>query len=150
MRLAALCSTLLSLAVAGATLSVADAQEAAASLPVARIAVHAARLLDVESGRMVADPLVLVEGDKVVSVTAGGHAPAGMQVLERDGILISCSCSHHMPRASLLEGMQLGARHLDRFMQVLEPLSQAPDHPVHPAIPETEYLKGFVTRVLPV
>jgi 23S rRNA (cytosine1962-C5)-methyltransferase len=76
-------------------------------------------------------------------------AEAGMQVLERDGILISCSCSHHMPREALLDGMQQGARHLDRFMQVLEPLSQSPDHPVHPAIPETEYLKGYVTRVLP-
>jgi len=77
-------------------------------------------------------------------------AEAGMQVLERDGILISCSCSHHMPREALLDGMQQGARHLDRFMQVLEPLSQSPDHPVHPAIPETEYLKGYITRVLPV
>ena len=77
-------------------------------------------------------------------------AEAGMQVLERDGILISCSCSHHMPREALLDGMQQGARHLDRFMQVLEPLSQSPDHPVHPAIPETEYLKGYISRVLPV
>ncbi len=77
-------------------------------------------------------------------------AEAAMQVLERDGILVECSCSHHMPRASLLEGIQLGARHLDRFVQVLEPLAQSPDHPVHPAIPETDYLKGFVTRVLPV
>jgi 23S rRNA (cytosine1962-C5)-methyltransferase len=76
-------------------------------------------------------------------------AEAGMQVLERDGILISCSCSHHMPREALLDGMQQGARHLDRFLQVLEPLSQSPDHPVHPAIPETEYLKGYITRVLP-
>lgn len=76
-------------------------------------------------------------------------AEAGMQVLERDGILVLCSCSHHMPRAALLEAIQLGARHLDRFVQVLEPLSQGPDHPVHPAIPETEYLKGFVLRVLP-
>ena len=46
MRLAALCSTLLSLVIAGTTLSVAGAQEAATALPVARIAVHAARLLD--------------------------------------------------------------------------------------------------------
>ena len=76
-------------------------------------------------------------------------AEAGMQVLERDGILILCSCSHHMPRTALLEAIQQGARHLDRFVQVLEPLSQSPDHPMHPAIPETEYLKGFIVRVLP-
>jgi 23S rRNA (cytosine1962-C5)-methyltransferase len=72
-----------------------------------------------------------------------------MQVLSRDGILIACSCSYHMPREALLHGIQQGARHLDRSVQVLMSLQQAGDHPVHPAIPETEYLKGFVCRVLP-
>jgi 23S rRNA (cytosine1962-C5)-methyltransferase len=72
-----------------------------------------------------------------------------MQVLSRDGILVTCSCSHHMPREALLQGIQQGARHLDRNAQVLISLQQAPDHPVHPAIPETQYLKGFVCRVLP-
>ena len=73
-----------------------------------------------------------------------------MQVLARDGILVTCSCSYHMPRAGLLDAVQKGARHLDRNVQVLQRLQQAPDHPVHPAIPETDYLKGFVCRVLPV
>ncbi len=73
----------------------------------------------------------------------------GMQVLARDGLLVTCSCSHHMPRAALLEGVQQGARHLDRQVQSLIALQQAPDHPVHPAIPETDYLKGYVLRVLP-
>ncbi|MBS0431368.1 MAG: class I SAM-dependent rRNA methyltransferase [Proteobacteria bacterium] len=72
-----------------------------------------------------------------------------MQVLARDGILITCSCSYHMPREALLQGIQQGARHLDRGAQVLASLQQAPDHPVHPAIPETAYLKGFACRVLP-
>jgi 23S rRNA (cytosine1962-C5)-methyltransferase len=43
--------------------------------------------------------------------------------------------------------VQQGARHLDRHVQVLAQLQQAPDHPVHPAIPETDYLKGFICRV---
>ncbi len=73
----------------------------------------------------------------------------GMRVLARDGILVTCSCSHHMPRAALLDGVQQGARHLDRQVQMLVALQQAPDHPVHPAIPETDYLKGFMLRVLP-
>ena len=72
-----------------------------------------------------------------------------MQVLSRDGILVTCSCSYHMPRAALLDAVQKGARHLDRNVQVLLQLQQAPDHPVHPAIPETDYLKGFICRVLP-
>lgn len=74
---------------------------------------------------------------------------AAMQILERDGILIACSCSHHLPRAALLEIINRAARHLDRSVQVLAQLQQAADHPLHPAIPETEYLKGFVCRVLP-
>jgi 23S rRNA (cytosine1962-C5)-methyltransferase len=73
----------------------------------------------------------------------------GMQVLAKDGILVTCSCSHHMPRAALLESVQQGVRHLDRQAQALMQLQQSPDHPVHPAIPETDYLKGFVCRVLP-
>ena len=72
-----------------------------------------------------------------------------MQILARDGILITCSCSYHMSRATLLEAVQQGARHLDRQVQVLAQLQQAPDHPVHPAIAETDYLKGFICRVLP-
>ena len=74
---------------------------------------------------------------------------AGMQVLARDGILVSCSCSYHLPRAALLEALQQGARHLDRSLQVLMQLQQGPDHPIHAAIPETDYLKGYVCRVLP-
>ena len=74
---------------------------------------------------------------------------AAMQVLSRDGLLVACSCSYHFPRTALVEAMQAGARHLDRQAQWLESFAQGPDHPVHPAIPETEYLKGGLFRVLP-
>ncbi|MEO8459421.1 MAG: class I SAM-dependent rRNA methyltransferase [Dokdonella sp.] len=74
---------------------------------------------------------------------------SGMQVLARDGILFTFSCSHHMPRNGLLDAVQHGVRHLDRQAQVLYQLQQDADHPVHPAIAETDYLKGFVLRVLP-
>jgi 23S rRNA (cytosine1962-C5)-methyltransferase len=42
-----------------------------------------------------------------------------------------------------------GSRHIDRFLQLVEEGHQAPDHPVHPAIPETAYLKAFFARLLP-
>jgi 23S rRNA (cytosine1962-C5)-methyltransferase len=32
-------------------------------------------------------------------------------------------------------------------VQILEAAGQSPDHPVHPAIPETRYLKAFFCRV---
>ena len=72
-----------------------------------------------------------------------------MQVMARDGILVSCSCSHHLPREKLPELMWAAARHVDRTMQILEFGHQSADHPVHPAIAETDYLKAVVARVLP-
>lgn len=72
-----------------------------------------------------------------------------LQLLSRDGILISASCSHHLPRESLAEAVLQAGRHIDRSMQLLEQGHQGPDHPVHPAIPETEYLKALFYRVLP-
>ncbi|HRD50944.1 MAG: class I SAM-dependent rRNA methyltransferase [Candidatus Competibacter sp.] len=73
-----------------------------------------------------------------------------MQVLERDGLLASCSCSQLLPRETLVETLLQGSRHLDRNLTVLEQGRQGPDHPVHPAIPETDYLKAVFARVLPV
>jgi 23S rRNA (cytosine1962-C5)-methyltransferase len=71
-----------------------------------------------------------------------------MQVLARDGILVSCSCSHHLGQDDLLHAIQQSARHLDRFAQIVEIGGHAPDHPIHPAIPETRYLKALYCRVV--
>ncbi len=72
-----------------------------------------------------------------------------MQVLERDGILVSCSCSQLLSREALVQTLLQGARHLDRNLVILEQGRTGPDHPVHPAIPETDYLKAVFARVLP-
>jgi 23S rRNA (cytosine1962-C5)-methyltransferase len=71
-----------------------------------------------------------------------------MQVLARDGVLVSCSCSHHLAQEDLMLAIQQSARHLDRFVQVVEVGGHAPDHPIHPAIPETRYLKALFCRVV--
>jgi 23S rRNA (cytosine1962-C5)-methyltransferase len=73
---------------------------------------------------------------------------AALQVLGKDGLLVSCSCSHHMPREDLIRTVQASSRHVDRAAQLLEMGEQAPDHPVHPAIPETAYLKTGFFRIL--
>ncbi|MGQ0801174.1 MAG: class I SAM-dependent rRNA methyltransferase [Pseudomarimonas sp.] len=75
---------------------------------------------------------------------------AAMQVLAKDGLLVTASCSYHMGRPALLEAINAGGRHLDRQVQVLSQLQQSPDHPIQAAIPETDYLKGYICRVLPV
>jgi len=74
---------------------------------------------------------------------------AAMGLLNRDGLLVSSSCSYHMEESRLLETVQKAARHRDRALQLVERGQQGPDHPVHPAIPETAYLKTLFLRVLP-
>jgi 23S rRNA (cytosine1962-C5)-methyltransferase len=70
-----------------------------------------------------------------------------MQVLGSDGILVSCSCSYHVSAEDLQEAIAKAARAAERHVQILELGSQAADHPVHPAIPETRYLKAYFCRV---
>jgi len=70
-----------------------------------------------------------------------------LRLVEYDGILVSASCSHHMTRDSLLNQVQLASRHVDRSVQLFDQAHQAPDHPIHPAISETEYIKTLFFRV---
>lgn len=72
-----------------------------------------------------------------------------MRVLEKDGILVSASCSHHLTRDNLLQAVQSASRHIDRNVQLFDQGHQGPDHPVHPAIPETEYIKTLFFKVSP-
>jgi 23S rRNA (cytosine1962-C5)-methyltransferase len=71
-----------------------------------------------------------------------------MQVMARDGLLVACSCSQHMEAASLEAQLYAAARHVDRGLQILARGGQAPDHPIHPAMPETAYLKAVLCRAL--
>lgn len=70
-----------------------------------------------------------------------------IRLLSKDGILVSASCSMHLERETLVEIVRASARHLDRHAQIIAQGGQGPDHPVHPAIPETDYLKAVFARV---
>jgi 23S rRNA (cytosine1962-C5)-methyltransferase len=70
-----------------------------------------------------------------------------MQVMADDGILVSCSCSYHVSPEDLQDAIAKAARSADKHLQILEVGGQAPDHPVHPSIPETRYLKAYFCRV---
>ena len=70
-----------------------------------------------------------------------------LELIDSDGLLVSCSCSYHLAADELVSAIQSAARHCGRFVQILESGGQSPDHPVHPAIPETRYLKAFFCRV---
>ncbi|GHC24572.1 class I SAM-dependent rRNA methyltransferase [Aidingimonas halophila] len=70
-----------------------------------------------------------------------------MRLLGRDGLLVSASCSMHLSPERLIECVRGAVRHQDRHGQLIFQGHQGPDHPVHPAIPETAYLKALGVRV---
>ncbi|WP_163649981.1 class I SAM-dependent rRNA methyltransferase [Modicisalibacter sp. 'Wilcox'] len=70
-----------------------------------------------------------------------------MRLLGRDGLLLSASCSMHLTTERLVECVRGAVRHQDRHGQILYQGGQGPDHPVHPSIPETAYLKALGVRV---
>jgi len=72
-----------------------------------------------------------------------------MRLLDKDGILVSASCSMHLQRDRLTDIIRSTGRQTDRFVQIIEQGHQGADHPIVPAIPETEYLKACFARVLP-
>lgn len=70
-----------------------------------------------------------------------------LQVLEEEGILVSASCSHHLAQEELHQILRRTAQQRGKWLQILESGGQGPDHPIHPAIPETSYLKAYISRV---
>jgi 23S rRNA (cytosine1962-C5)-methyltransferase len=70
-----------------------------------------------------------------------------LQVLSKNGILVSASCSHHLSRENLHEILRSSGRHIDRHLVFFAGGGQGPDHPIDPAAPETEYLKTFFCAV---
>jgi 23S rRNA (cytosine1962-C5)-methyltransferase len=100
---------------------------------------------------VIVDPPAFIKRKKDIKSGIEGYRrinQMALQVLERDGFLISCSCSHHLKRDVLVQQMNGAARHVDRSLQVLAHGYQSADHPMNPAIPETEYLKAVFARAV--
>ena len=70
----------------------------------------------------------------------------GMRML-RDGILVTCSCSHHVDLKEFMEVVTAAAVDAGKRVQVLETRGAAPDHPAVLTIPETSYLKCLILKV---
>lgn len=100
---------------------------------------------------VIIDPPAFIKRKKDFKAGLGGyHAinELATRLVEPGGVLVSASCSMHLQRDQLLEVMRSSARHNDRYLQVFASEGQAEDHPIHPAIPETNYLKSWFGRVL--
>ena len=72
-----------------------------------------------------------------------------LRLLDPGGLLISASCSMHLAEADLIEAVRGAGQRAGRETRILEMGCQAADHPVHPAIPETRYLKMALCAVTP-
>ena len=70
-----------------------------------------------------------------------------LDLLEPDGLLVTCCCTQHVDRTMWLEILHEAAHNVRRELQVIAFRGQTPDHPVVASCPETEYLKCFVCRV---
>ncbi len=71
---------------------------------------------------------------------------AALKLLSPNGILISCSCSMHISYDELIQAIRRAGLRTGVSLQILERGHQAPDHPVHIAIPETDYLKMVILK----
>ncbi|MDP3978965.1 MAG: class I SAM-dependent rRNA methyltransferase [Pseudomonas sp.] len=101
---------------------------------------------------VIADPPAFIKRKKDLKNGEAAYRrlnEAAMRLLNKDGILVSASCSMHLPEDDLQNILLTSARHLDRNIQLLERGAQGPDHPVHPAIVETRYIKSLTCRLLP-
>ncbi|MDX5371933.1 MAG: class I SAM-dependent rRNA methyltransferase [Pseudomonadaceae bacterium] len=101
---------------------------------------------------VVADPPAFIKRKKDLKNGEAAYRrlnEQAMRLLNKDGILVSASCSMHLPEDDLQNILLTSARHLDRNIQLLERGAQGPDHPVHLAIPETRYIKSLTVRLLP-
>jgi 23S rRNA (cytosine1962-C5)-methyltransferase len=71
-----------------------------------------------------------------------------LRLLAAGGILVTCSCSHHVSEADLLEVVAQAALDAGRTLRVRERRAQAADHPVLLTVPETLYLKCLILEAL--
>lgn len=71
-----------------------------------------------------------------------------MRLLRPGGILITCSCSHHLSEALFAEMLADAAKDAGCWARVLERRVQAPDHPILLSVPETLYLKCFILQIV--
>lgn len=74
------------------------------------------------------------------------HNQLAMKLLTPGGLLVSASCSMSLTHDELVGIIGSASRNSGRFLQIVHSGGQGADHPVHPLIPETAYLKTVFVR----
>lgn len=70
-----------------------------------------------------------------------------VRLLRPGGVLVTCSCSHHLGATEFREIVQGAARDAGRSLKLIEQRGQPADHPVLLDAPESEYLKCLILTV---
>jgi 23S rRNA (cytosine1962-C5)-methyltransferase len=102
-------------------------------------------------GLVILDPPSFARSRHAVQHALAGYKELNLQalkLLEPEGILVTCSCSHHVTENDFLKMIQAAGRDARRQIRLIEQRSQGPDHPVLISMPETRYLKCFILQAI--
>ena len=100
---------------------------------------------------VVLDPPAFAKSRKNLEAAVRGYKEINRRALEllsTGGILVTCSCSHHLSEAMLLELVAAASLDTGRRLRVLERRTQAQDHPILLTVPETMYLKCLILEIV--
>jgi len=100
---------------------------------------------------VVIDPPALVKSRRHLAAGARAYRElnrAAMAMLEVEGVLVTCSCSHHLDDVLFRQVLLEAARAARRPFRILEWEGESPDHPQLLAVPETHYLKCAVLQAI--
>ena len=99
---------------------------------------------------IVLDPPAFAKSKRAVEGALRGYKEMNlraMKMLRPGGVLVTCSCSHHVSPADFTAVVAAAAGDAGRRVQLLERRGAALDHPAILTIPETEYLKCLICRI---
>ena len=102
-------------------------------------------------GLVVLDPPAFAKSRRNLEGAATGYKEINLRALRLlgpGGILVTCSCSHHVSESMLLELAAQAAIDSKRTLRVLERRTQSQDHPILLTVPETLYLKCLILEVM--
>jgi 23S rRNA (cytosine1962-C5)-methyltransferase len=100
---------------------------------------------------IVLDPPAFAKSRANLASAARGYKEINLRALRMlpaGGVLVTCSCSHHVSEAELLEIVAAAGLDAGRMLRVLERRTQSQDHPILLTVPETHYLKCLVLEAL--
>jgi len=115
-----------------------------------RDALEALERLEREGSRydiVIADPPSFAKNRKDLPAALAAHrrlAEAAARRVDAGGLLFLATCSHHLPGPEFLDACASGIAAAKRLSRLAYSGGAAPDHPVHPLLPETAYLKWHV------